>query len=88
MKQACIDTRAKYDRYRDYQIPSRIYVCLLCVFDDTHRGILESCSVCPWVIFEGIDCCRAEYYNQKAYTRRNRLDRWIKLIDEEIRSRG
>lgn len=93
MKQACIDTRAKYDGYRDHQVPKTILTepCPLCDYDFIWE-YAPACIHCPWSILEKINaidehCKIAKFNTQKAMTRRKRLDRWIKLIDEEIRGR-
>lgn len=93
MKQACIDTRAKYDGYRDHQVPinNTRSDCPLCSFSDEYSSY---CEHCPWGVIDRkiskrfTPCYLGRFNTQKAYTRRKRLDRWIKLIDEEIRRRG
>jgi hypothetical protein len=96
MQQAIKDTRAKYDGYRDHQIPKwNNRACALCFVCDKINSY-EPCSCCLWEIVEGYSngnflynpCQLAEFYKQKTFTRRNRLDRWYNLIEEEIRRRG
>jgi hypothetical protein len=88
MQQAIKDTRAKYDGYRDHQVPKWMNMCHLCKFAlSLQDGHDYACPFCPWEIIEGIDCEEANHSDQKTFTRRNRLDRWYNLIEEEIRRR-
>jgi len=95
MQQAIKDTRAKYDGYRDHQIPKHTGgPCPLCFFTDIMD---DECRSCPWTIFElplydeyfhDNPCLEKSFMTEKTFTRRNRLDRWHNLIEEEIRRRG
>jgi len=87
MQEAIRETRAGYNAYKDNFVPGHgIGRCPLCF---VAKEIKERhvCYACPWVVFEGGNCEDLKYWRETAGQRRNRLDRWHNLIEDEIRGR-